>query len=157
MIQRGIGMFISKSLLNVGMVCYLAVFLVAGCGDKSEDKELTARIAAQLEAQKTPEQRALDAERAQEELKKEQLLDRMVRTARFVRDNAKNPKSFDLVSIIYIEKTDTVCMKYRATNSFNAVVTEYLAAGPAGKEVDWSKNCSGHLGADAVARVRAKL
>lgn len=44
-----------------------------------------------------------------------------VALARDVRDGLKNPTSFDLVHSV-VQADGSVCMTYRATNSFNAVV-----------------------------------
>lgn len=151
-------MFRRKSLLGVGMVCGLAVFLAAGCGDKSEDKELTARIVAQLEAQKTPEQREAEAKRAAEEAaekaKRNALTARMVAEVRTLRAATKNPKSFELESIIHIEKSGINCIEYRGTNSFNAVVPEYVAFAPDGKVANWNKSCANKTGMDWAQRIK---
>ncbi|WP_043008389.1 hypothetical protein [Comamonas testosteroni] len=151
-------MFISKSLSNVGIVCGLAVLLAAGCGDKSEDKELTARIVAQLEAQKTPEQREAEAKQAAEEAaataKRNALTARMVAEVRAVRAAMKNPKSFELGSIIHIDKSGINCIEYRGTNSFNAVVPEYVAFAPDGKAANWNKSCANQSGMDWVDRIK---
>lgn len=45
-----------------------------------------------------------------------------VALARDVRDSLKNPPSFDLVNAV-IQGDGSVCMVYRATNSFGGVVT----------------------------------
>lgn len=45
----------------------------------------------------------------------------------YIKSNLKNPSSFEHVETRYTDNNDgtaTVWMKYRATNSFNAVVTE---------------------------------
>jgi hypothetical protein len=44
-----------------------------------------------------------------------------VALARDVRGSLKNPKSFELVQVL-VQSGNTVCMTYRGTNAFNAVV-----------------------------------
>lgn len=138
------------------------VAAVAACGDSKQEQQRLNELAIQrLEEQKTPEQKAADAKRLADrqlaEIQDKALYSRMLNTAYAMRMVAKNPKSFELVSIVYIEKSDTACMVYRATNSFNAVVTESVAANGAGKAVDWNANCAGQSGTDWTKRVKANL
>ena len=139
----------------------VAVSMVA-CGDSKQEQERLNQLAIQrLEEQKTPEQKAEDAkrlaDRAIADAVDKAMFSRMLNTAYAMRSIAKNPKSFELVSIVHIKKTDTACLVFRATNSFNAVVTESVAANAAGKAVDWNANCAGQPGTDWTKRVQASL
>lgn len=73
-----------------------------------------------------------------------------------LRESLKNPNSFELVSAGRIDKTNVLCIVYRATNSFNAVVTEQVAISTAFKVVDWNSNCAGKSGED-MKRIRHAL
>ena len=144
-------------LRGASLVCALAGVLLVGCGDKGEDKELTARITAQQEAQKTPEQKEADAKAAAAQAAENAKLIRMISEVRALREIAKNPKSFEFVSLMHVPKGDINCITYRATNSFNAVVTEHFAAGPDGKSKSWNAACAGQTAQDWTGRVRLKL
>lgn len=67
--------------------------------------------------------------------------DDAISKARSIKDSMKNPASFELVKLT--KHTDgTVCVLYRGTNSFNAVVTELKAITKAGKVLDKAGACS---------------
>lgn len=150
---------VSTRPLFVACFVALVVAFLGGCEDKT--KQLNELAIQRLEEQKTPEQKAEDAkrlaDRAIAEAVDKAMFSRMLNTAYAMRSIAKNPKSFELVSIVHIKKTDTVCLVFRATNSFNAVVTESVAANAAGKAVDWNTNCAGQSGTDWTKRVQASL
>lgn len=57
----------------------------------------------------------------------------------------KNPASFELVNVTRLADT-TLCVSYRGTNSFNAIVTEHKAISPAGRLLDYSDTCNGKSG-----------
>jgi hypothetical protein len=47
---------------------------------------------------------------------------------RYIKDNLKNPSSFEHVETRYVDNSDgtaIIIMKYRGTNSFNAIITSY--------------------------------
>ncbi len=57
----------------------------------------------------------------------------------------KNPASFELVEADLADN-GTLCVKYRATNSFNAVTTSIYAVNStmaSDKVADWNKHCTG--------------
>lgn len=135
-----------------------AACLLSGCGQEDATKRLNELAIQRLEEQKTPEQRATEAKKA-EDLENQKrvhllLMLRMESIARAMREGAKNPAVFQLVSMVHIEKSDTVCMTYRGTNSFGGVVTEYAAFNPAGKTVDWNKQCANKSGKDWVQSIK---
>lgn len=84
--------------------------------------------------------------------------------ARDVRRQVKNPKSFDLAAAI-IQGDGTVCMTYRATNSFNAVVpaqairqaaTYWVSESDVGFAQRWRSLCAGR-GRDETRMVQRFL
>jgi hypothetical protein len=80
------------------------------------------------------------------DVKKEADFQQVVNAARWVKKSVKNPKSFELE---YAGYTDggTVCIKYRATNSFNAIVPGvYVMSNTVSGDTAalWNKHCSGH-------------
>lgn len=93
---------------------------------------------------KTPEQ--VKAEAA-EKAKQEAEFQRVVAVARAVKAGMKNPASFELVNAIYMPD-GTVCLTYRGTNSFNAVVTQNTGVDAKGKVVTWNAKCGGKTGND---------
>ncbi|WP_116798587.1 zinc ribbon domain-containing protein [Limnohabitans sp. Rim28] len=66
-----------------------------------------------------------------------------------LREDMKNPQSFDLVEAINL-KNGILCTTYRATNAFGAIVTESKAITKDGKIVDYAKNCNEKFGDDVT-------
>lgn len=93
-------------------------------------------------ADKEAKAKAVREEQAAE-LRERMLASRMVMTVRAVRDNLKSPRSFELVRAAHVAKTDTICIVYRGTNGFNAVMTESIAIDAKGKKLDWNRYCAG--------------
>lgn len=90
--------------------------------------------------QLTPAQKAAEA-------KKEAEFQQVRRVAASVKAAAKNPASFDL---IYAGVSDdgAVCLQYRATNSFNAIVPgqyAHLKSISSGAASAWNKLCGGKM------------
>lgn len=98
-------------------------------------------------------------EKTQEQLKREAeenakfTLD--VAKVRALKSSLKNPASFELVQAGRLDN-GTLCVIYRGTNSFNAIVTEQKAVLANGTIGDWNKNCGGKRGED-VSRVKHAL
>jgi hypothetical protein len=68
----------------------------------------------------------------------------VLNVARALKSAVKNPASFELVSAGY-SAGRAVCIEYRATNSFNAIVPgNYVSLHGAGsaKAKDWNKYCA---------------
>jgi hypothetical protein len=61
----------------------------------------------------------------------------------------KNPASFELVDAILL-KNGALCVVYRGTNSFNAVVTQQTAVLPNLAVGQWNSDCGGKTGKDYV-------
>ena len=84
--------------------------------------------------------------------------------ARDVRKEVKNPKSFEL-AVAIIHADGTVCMTYRATNSFNAIVpaqairragTYWVSESDGGFAQRWRSLCAGR-GRDETRMVQRFL
>lgn len=87
---------------------------------------------------------------------REKEFQRYVAAARGLRASMKNPASFELVKASRV-KPGTLCLTYRATNSFNAVVPgQAVFAGEKAAMSDhggnfvamWNKHCAGKGGED---------
>lgn len=96
----------------------------------------------------TPEERKQQAER-------ERLFQEDVRKVRLLKMNLKNPASFELVQAVRLEN-GTLCITFRATNSFNAIITEHKAIKPDNSLGEWNKHCTGHSG-DNVTNIKHAL
>lgn len=67
-----------------------------------------------------------------------------------IKNNMKNPASFELVSFIRTP-ADTLCITYRGTNSFNAVVTQRHTINNntnSASPQDWAQHCQDRAGED---------
>lgn len=73
-----------------------------------------------------------------------------------LKEGTKNPASFELVDAIRMDD-QALCITYRGTNSFNAVVTENKVLLKDGKTGVWNKSCSGKTGSDVTKKVRGAL
>lgn len=144
------------------------LFAVLRCtyNDNSRQQEEQARLAAEsasaaaAEAAMSPAARAsiasaraaASAARAAEEIQ----FSAAVTFTRAVKASLHNPASFDLASAV---RTDAgaLCLAYRGTNAFNAVVMNYAVSTPSGavfsgsgRDVSaaWKRHCQGKRGAD---------
>lgn len=102
----------------------------------------------------------LTAEQIAANAKTEADFQAVVMGAKVLKNNMKNPASFELESALQL--TDgTVCYRYRSTNSFNAVVPGvYIMRSTSGSTTasDWNKYCAGKTGTDQThARQALKL
>jgi len=94
----------------------------------------------------------LTPEQIKENAEKEAEFQKSVAMVRALKASMNNPASFTLVNAI--KMTDkTLCVEYRATNAFNAVITEYKAINEAGKFVDWNARCGGKTG-ESMSHIR---
>ena len=96
-------------------------------------------------APKTPEQKAAEEARFQLDALK----------IRAMREKMKNPASFKLLQAARMD-SGALCVVYRATNGFNAVVTEQKAIAVNGSLGDWNKLCAGKSGED-ISYIRQAL
>ena len=74
----------------------------------------------------------------------------VVAGVRWIKENQKNPESFELISAGMIG-TKTICYTYRARNSFNALVVNHHVIGEkvnSNSGAAWSKHCAGKSGKD---------
>lgn len=125
-------------LLLIGIIFLLAYF---GSGKKDDAKPNAPQSAAKIEP--TPEER--EAKRKRDEIFTKQVL-----AVRQLKAGMKNPDSFKLESAV-VTDDGTLCVFYRATNSFNAVVPGYATIRKdriyTGNE-QWSRHCAGKTGED---------
>lgn len=111
-------------------------------------------------APKTPEQQQQEQAEAAERAKraKEEASAFAWDMARVVslKGAMKNPASFELVEAGRMEN-GTLCLTHRATNGFNAIVTDRTAILSTGKMGAWNKDCGGKSGADITSKIKAGL
>jgi hypothetical protein len=80
-----------------------------------------------------------------------------------VRQSMKNPASFQLEQAIHMDD-GTLCLTYRATNSFNAIVPgrtviakgKTVSSGESNFVPFWNKHCGGKTGTD-ISYIRAAI
>jgi len=123
-----------KKKSSIGKIIVLAL-VVIGVGKCAMDQRNLPQ-----QASKTPEQ-------IEREAKEEAAFQADVAKVKALRSSMKNPASFQLVKAIRME-SGVLCVEYRGTNSFNAIVTEQKAITPAGAFADWNKSCAGKTGKD---------
>lgn len=73
-----------------------------------------------------------------------------VGTLDYVKGAMKNPKSFELVSLVRVDGP-AMCVEYRGTNSFNAVVLQRHVISDTVNSSSvqaWNQNCAGKTGED---------
>ncbi len=84
------------------------------------------------------------------ELAREKEFRTVVAGARWLKENMKNPASFELISAGMIDGK-VICYEYRGTNSFNAIVPNFRVITDnvnSGEAKDWNKYCAGKLMTD---------
>ena len=117
---------------------------------RSNEVQAATQANAAKEAAKTPAQKASEAaavaaakiatEAAKE--RKEAEFQFGVLATKMVRASMKNPASFEFVEAGIVNK-GALCLTYRATNSFNAVITDHIAITRKLSKGDWNKECGG--------------
>lgn len=152
------------TLLAIGCVLFVAFkCTVDGLAESSAGADRRA-----ADAKLTPEERA-SRELAQQAMAKarqeeERLFQLAVGFARTVKAGMKNPASFELTDATRMAD-GALCLQYRGTNSFNAVIPNYAVLtqdgrasnGSAGAVASlWNKHCAGKSGED-VTRIRHAL
>jgi hypothetical protein len=118
-----------KGLAKLFLVCMVGLSMLVMCS--SEDEKTTA---------KNPKTDPASQRRLQEE----------VGALLYIKSNMKNPDSFNLVSFIRTPG-NTLCITYRGTNSFNAIVTQRHTINNAtnsNSDSDWAAHCEGRGGQD---------
>lgn len=71
-----------------------------------------------------------------------------VATLNYIKGAMKNPKSFELVSIVRVDGP-AICVEYRGTNSFNATVLQRHVMSEtvnSSSSDAWSRHCAGKSG-----------
>ena len=106
---------------------------------------LVAALGAAHAGPKTPEQKAAEEARFQIDVLK----------IKAMREKMKNPASFQLLQAARMD-SGALCVVYRATNGFNAVVTEQKAITVGGSLGEWNKLCAGKSGED-ISYIRQAL
>ena len=124
-------------------------FVVVSCISTQNSSNAPSAPAA---ASQTPEQIATAKARADAEEKEFQFA---VMAAKLVRSSLKNPASFELVAANLVVG-GALCIKYRATNGFGAVVTEEAAITRKLSKGEWNKDCAGKSAAD-MKKIRFAL
>lgn len=64
-----------------------------------------------------------------------------------LKESFNNPTSFELVNAFRLDD-GTLCIKVRGSNSFNAIITKFLAISSTGHEMNFENACSGKSGED---------
>jgi hypothetical protein len=122
-------------ILKVAFVSIVGFSIVGGCISAMSPKTPTAPDSPEVVAAK-----AISEKHFQE----------VVRVAKSLKSSAKNPASFELASA-FRTADGTLCLSYRATNSFNAVVPGYAAATKGRIETGaapWNSRCANKTGED---------
>lgn len=108
----------------------------------------------------TAEERAAQAASEQrqqlEKQKDREALGLVLQAVATVKANLKNPASFELVSATLMADS-VVCLVYRGTNSFNAIITEQATAMGAvvsKSAKQWDKYCAGQSGKDYAGHIQ---
>lgn len=112
---------------------------VVGMNQSEPGRELAQAKKASIEASKSPAQKA--AEAAAEKHRNIEFKF-SVMAAQMVKAGTKNPSSFELVDANLVEY-GALCLVYRGTNSFNAVVTSNIAITRKFTIGSWNKDCAG--------------
>lgn len=125
------------SMLTWVFVLVVSVAMFSCIGDSNERSREREAAEAKIEAAKTPQMRASEA---QAKLAYNLDVEFAVAAARSVKAALKNPASFEFVSA-RLYPFGALCLTYRATNSFNAVTTEQMAVTRGLARGDWFKEC----------------
>lgn len=148
------------------------VFFTAKCSVDNWSKQSAdadrARETAEAAARMTPEQRAAaqleQARAAEAKQAAEREFQIAVAFARTVRSGLKSPASFELTDATKTA-SGALCLQYRGTNSFNAIIPNYAVLTREGQAVSgsannvaklWNKHCAGQAG-DDMTRIRHAL
>lgn len=137
-----------RGWLTLVVLGVLVVWVVARCQEQGTELE---RTRASQEAAKTPEQRAAEAAA---KAKSEREFQSAVLAGKALKASLKNPASFELVSAILTDD-GVLCVVYRGTNSFNAIVTQQSAIKRDLNIGAWGRDCSGKSGRDMGHIARA--
>lgn len=132
-------------LVTAGAGVVVVSLMTLVLSSHGESATTRAKVAAAVEASKTPEQRAAEAAA---KAKKEADFQFAVVAARALKGSLKNPASFELVSAILVDGGGPLCLEYRGTNSYNAVITERAAIKRDYKLGKWALECTGKTGSD---------
>jgi hypothetical protein len=123
-----------------GGVVAVMMFSCIGSMTKSEDaRQIAQAKKAEAEAAKSPQQKASEAAAAK---RSEDEFQFGVMATKLVRASLKNPASFEFVQAGIVDR-GALCLTYRATNSFNAIITEQVAITRKLTKGDWNKECGG--------------
>lgn len=118
------------SRLKIGFVGLVLIMILYGIANQEPGKAVQAKTPA--------------------EIQKEREFQQVVSAARQLKNAMKNPASFELVSALMVQGP-TICLVYRSTNSFNAVVTERYTVNDKVSSTGtaaWNKHCGGKTGDD---------
>lgn len=110
------------------LVLGLFTIVVAKCA-------LTERI-------EKPAEPPLSAAQIEEINRKEAEFQFGVIATKLVKNSLKNPASFEFIDAGVVAG-GALCLTYRATNSFNAVITDQVAIKRNLQQGDWNKECGG--------------
>lgn len=102
-----------------------------------------------------PEPAPVSAADAAAKAKQEAEFQSVVSKVRALKASSKNPASFEIESVILMDN-GTLCVRFRATNSFNALVPDAKAITVKDTFGDWNKECAGKTGTD-YKRVRQAI
>lgn len=122
----------------------VVVSCINGNSERDKEREIANQQRAAVEAAKSPEQKASEAAIV---TKKARDFLFSVEAAKLAKASLKNPDSFVLVTAGLINN-GALCLVYRATNSFNAIVTENIAIRRNMTKGVWNRDCAGRSGAD---------
>ena len=115
---------------------------------------VSSRVANQTNGEEPPKAQTKSTAQLEEEAAREKEFQRVVLALRSIKAGLKNPSSLD-VKGAGIVPGGSICVEYRASNSFNAIVLERAAFDPKGAVGDWNRLCAGKSGTDYTHARRA--
>lgn len=132
------------------------IFGIIGIQAMSAYDRYTTPPPVPMTAEERAEQAAAHQRHLLQKQKDREALGSVLQAVATVKANLKNPASFELVSATLVADS-VVCLVYRGTNSFNAIITEQATAmgvvvSKSAKQ--WNKYCADQSGQDYADRIR---
>lgn len=134
----------------------LLIFGIIGVQAMSAYDRYTTPPPAPMTAEERAAQAQFEEAQRVQKQKDREALGLVLQAVATVKANLKNPASFELVSATLMPD-DAVCLVYRGTNSFNAIITEQATAMGAvvsKSSNQWNKYCAGQSGKDYAGHIQ---
>jgi hypothetical protein len=128
----------SSGVLKKVIVLMIVIFVIGKCSSYSQQSS------SRKQAERTPEQIESDAK-----------FSRDVGMLKAFSRTLHNPDSLKIESVIRLPD-DSLCVEYRATNKFNALILSQLVILKDGKIGVWNTHCAGKSGVN-ITYIRTAL